>query len=149
MRGNPIQSGVIAGGVSASATAGALVAMGKRLGGVFIPFDAIGRMLTGAPAPLIGWSAGTVALGIVTHVAVATFWAIVCARLILRWHGHRYLAAVAATAAWFSASWTMGRLAGKGLATLLPLGDHIVLALVFAMSLVIGMRFALSEGRRV
>jgi len=43
----------------------------------------------------------------------------------------------------------VARLTGHGLATLLPLGDHVVLALVFALSLVLGMRFAFSLSARV
>jgi uncharacterized protein YebE (UPF0316 family) len=122
--------------------------MGKRLGGALLPFDAMGRLLTGASAHPIGWSAAAVVLGVVVHVIAATFWAFVCARLVLRWRGHLYLAALATTAAWFSASWVVGRITGRGLATLLPVGDHIVLALVFAVSLVMGMRFALFDSRR-
>jgi hypothetical protein len=123
--------------------------MGKRLGGAAIAFDAIGRGLTGAPASVVGPSTAAVTIGVIVHVAVSMFWAVVAARLTRRWRGRSTLAALAATAAWFSTGWVVARLTGHGLATLLPLGDHIVLALVFALSLVLGMRFAFLLSARV
>jgi len=48
VRRNPIPLGIIAGAVAASATAGALVAMGRRLGSAGLAFSAIASVVTGA-----------------------------------------------------------------------------------------------------
>jgi len=149
VRGNSIQIGVIAGALAASATTGALVAMGRRLGSAGLAFDAIGRSFTGGPRSIIGVSAAAVIVGIVIHFTIAIFWSIVGARLTLRWRGRMLLASLAATVAWFSTSWVFARLTGRGLSTLLLLGDHIVLALVFVLALVVGMRFAFSMRARM
>jgi hypothetical protein len=40
------------------------------------------------------------------------------------------------------------RLTGRGLSSVLPLGDRIVISMVLGATLVVGMRLALSESRK-
>jgi hypothetical protein len=80
--------------------------------------------------------------GLVGHVIVVFAWSWVAVWLVRARHWRRTLAATAVAVgahvfSWIDAWWT-----GGGLASALPLGDRIVLAVVFAGALVVGMRFA-------
>jgi hypothetical protein len=134
--------GVIAGGVAASATAGALVAMGTRLGSALLPFGAIGSVVAGGPPRSMVVQPGVVVLGIVGHIVVTMLWALVFARLTERWRGAAFRAALFVAAGAMAAWWLVGSVTGRGIAVVLPLGDHVVFGLVLALSLVGGMRFA-------
>jgi len=136
---------VIAGGVAASATAGALVAMGRRLGSSALPFRVIAGVFGAAPADatLAGGSSAPIVAGVVAHVVVIMIWAVLFALLVERWRGGVVRAALAVSAIALAITWLLTRAIGRGLATTLPLGDLLVLALVLALALVVGMRLAL------
>ena len=145
MRGNPVIHGVIAGGIAASATAGALVAMGRRLGSARLAFGVIGGSFGGARAGFATVSSGAVVGGIVAHITIVALWGIVFALLVERWNGHTLRAALLVSVIALALSSFVARAFGRGLATLLPLGDRIVLAVVLALALVVGMRLALPQ----
>ncbi len=136
----PVSTGVIVGGVAAAATTGALIAMGHRVGSAAIPFAAISaaffRRTAGSGA------AGLVFTGIVFHVTVMFVWAVVFAWLVERLRWSSVLAAALIGATQFGLSWLVAWGSGEGLATVVPLGDRILFALILSASLVVGMRFA-------
>ncbi len=147
MRRNPIVTGVIAGAVAASATAGALVAMGRRLGSAALPFRAIADVFAGPGPRSLDASPGAVVSGIVAHLTIIVLWGLLFALLVDRWRGRSVSAAIVVSIAALAISWVMARTFGRGLATVLPLGDRIVLAVVFALALVVGIRLALPRAR--
>jgi hypothetical protein len=134
----PVTSRYVAiGGVAAGATTGALIAIGHRLGGVGLPFRAIGAVLL----PNVS-GAALVLLGVLLHVAVMVAWSW-CFIWLVRRLEHTLISALVIALVHFVVSGVVARVSGNGLASALLLGDRIVFALVFAASLVVGMRFAL------
>ena len=140
MRRSPTLPGVIVGAVAASATAGALVAIGRRAGSAALPFGVIGNILAGGQ--FVRVTPGNVIGGVVAHFAISIGWGIVFALLVERWRGRTISAALVVAIASFVVSLLVGRIAGRGLATVLPIGDRVIVSLVFATALMLGMRFA-------
>jgi len=140
VRRNPIPLGIIAGAVAASATAGALVAMGRRLGSAGLAFSAIASVVTGAQ--FVRVSLVSVVVGAMLHVFISIAWGIAFALLTERWRGRSVLAALAVAVVAFVISSLLARVAGRGLAVILPIGDRLILYVVFAVALILGMRFA-------
>ena len=140
VRRNPIPPGIIAGAVAASATAGALVAMGRRLGSSGLAFSAIASVVTGAQ--FVRVSLMSVVVGAMLHVFISMAWGIAFAMLTERWRGRSVLAALAVAVVAFVISSLLARVAGRGLAVILPIGDRLILYVVFAVALILGMRFA-------
>ena len=141
----PIASGVIVGGITSAATTGALIAIGRRLGSAGIPFAAISAALFHRTAA--GGEAGLVFAGIVLHVTVMFGLAFVCVWLVERLELARLTAAVLVALGELALSWLVAWSQGAGMATILPLGDRLVLAVVTVLALVVGMRFALPSLR--
>lgn len=136
---------MVLGSIAAAATTGALLAIGRRLGGVGVGLGAIGNVLVHAPG-----GAGTTAavvVGLVVHLVAMFLWTAVFLELWRR-VGHRdVVAALAVAIAELALSWIVARASGAGIATVVPLGDRVLLALILALSLVVGMRFAFSPLR--
>ena len=141
----PIAPGIIVGGITAAATTGALIGIGRRLGSAGIPFAAISAALFHRTAA--GGEAGLVFTGIVLHVTVMFVLAFVCLWLVERLELSPVIAALLVALAEFGLSWLVAWSRGADMATILPLGDRIVLALVTVIALVVGMRFALPSLR--
>jgi 3-hydroxymyristoyl/3-hydroxydecanoyl-(acyl carrier protein) dehydratase len=137
----PTSPGVAIGSVAAAATTGALVAMGHRLGSVRLPFAAIGAAVL--RRTVTAGSANLVFAGLVLHVTLAFAWSFVFVFLVRRARWRDVVAAIATALGGLVASWLVTSLTGAGIASVLQLGDRIVLALVYASALVMGMRFAL------
>jgi len=137
----PIAPGIIVGGITSAATIGALIAMGRRLGSAGIPFAAISAALFHRTAA--GGEVGLVFAGIVLHVTVIFVLAFACVWLVERLALPRLAAAVLVALGELALSWLVAWSRGAGMATILPLGDRIVLAIVIVFALVVGMRFAL------
>jgi hypothetical protein len=137
----PMAAGVIVGGITAAATTGALIAIGRRLGSAGIPFAAISAALFHRTAA--GGEVGLVFTGFVLHVTLMFILAFVCVWLVERLAFSRPVAAVLVALGELALSWLIAWSRGAGMATILPLGDRIVLAVVIAIALVVGMRFAL------
>ena len=141
----PIAPGIIVGGITSAATVGALVAIGRRLGSAGIPFASISAALFHRTAA--SGEAGLVFAGIVLHITVTFVLAFVCVWLVERLELSRVVAAVLVSLGELALSWLVAWSRGAGMATILPLGDRIVLAVVTVLALVIGMRFALPSLR--
>ena len=134
----PISQGAVVGCVAAAATTGALIAMGHRLGGVGIPFAAVGAVLLSRNPS----GAAVVTAGVVLHVAAMLVWSVVFVWLAERLMRRDALAAALVAAGHFVVAWIVAWTTARGLSTVLTLGDRIALALVLAGALVVGMRFA-------
>ena len=76
---------VVAGGIVASASTGALIAMGRRLGSIRLPFAAIGATL--AHATSSSETTALVLVGFVCHVLLSFMWAVAFV-----FSGHTWLA---------------------------------------------------------
>lgn len=135
---------VVAGGLAASASIGALIAMGRRLGSIRLPFAAIGATL--AHATISSDSTALVLVGLVCHVLLSFVWAAAFVFLVTR--GWRLLSAgFAIGIAEFALSWIVALSTGRGVASVLALGDRLVLALVIAVACVVGVRLALAPSQ--
>lgn len=135
-----ISSNIVVGSVAAGATTGALMAAGHRAGSVRLPFAAIGAVLFHRAPSATAF--GLVMAGLVLHIAMTFAWSAVFA-WIVQWEARRDLIAACGVAiAQLAVSWAVASLTGTGLASVLPLGDRIVVALVMGGALVAGMRFA-------
>jgi hypothetical protein len=133
---------IVAGGLAASASTGALVAIGRRLGSIRLPFAAIGATL--AHTTIRSGATALVIVGLVSHVLLSFVWAIAFVALITR--GWRLSAAgIVIGCAEFALSWITASVTGRGLASVVPLGDRVVLAVVIAVSLVVGIRVAVGR----
>lgn len=114
--------------------------MGRRAGHPAFPFAAIGAVPFQRTAN--SGMVGLVFPGFVLHVAAMFVWAVAyvwLARLTQR----RVVSAVIVAAAHFGASWLVAWASGRGIAAVLPLGDRLLLAVILAVSFVVGMRYAL------
>jgi hypothetical protein len=130
---------VVAGGLAASASTGALIAMGRRLGSIRLPFAAIGATL--AHTSNSSEAMALVVVGFAGHVLLSFLWAIAFVALVTR--GWRLATAgIVIGCGEFALSWVTARVTGSGLASVLPLGDRVVLAVVIAVSCIIGIRVA-------
>jgi hypothetical protein len=132
------------GGIAIAATGGALVGIGRRLGSVSVAFAAIGgaiiqRTVTGRAVPLV-------IAGVILHVLVTFGWSVAFMSLVRRF-GRPVVTGIGVAACSFLLSSFVTRATGRGIASVLALGDRLVLAAVLAASLVVGMRFAFSVSR--
>lgn len=133
--------------VAIAATTGALIGFGHRLGGAGLPFAAIAASLLHRTTTTTDGE--LVAAGFAAHAVIISAWVLVFAWLV-RVRGWRMpvaaivIVALAHVLSWLFALWT-----GNGLSSVLPLGDRIVFAIVFAGALVVGIRLAfLFDGER-
>jgi hypothetical protein len=113
--------------------------MGHRVGHAGIPFAAIGAVPFQRTA-----SSGVVGLvftGFVLHVVSMLVWGVICVWIRERTE-RPVLAAGTVAGANFLGSWIVAWASGKGISTVLPLGDRIALALILMVALVVGMRYA-------
>jgi hypothetical protein len=136
---------VVLGSIAAAATTGALLAIGRRLGGVGVGLAAIGNVLVHAPGG--AETTAAVVVGLVTHLVAAFLWTAVFLALWRRFGRRDIVAALIVAIAELALSWLVARASGAGIATVVPLGDRVLLALILALSLVVGMRFAFSPSR--
>lgn len=132
---------VVVGAIAAAATAGALVAIGHRLGSASAPFAAIASV----PLPR-GGRESLVALGVLLHVAMTFLWSAVSVRLAERLRS-RVMTALVVAAAHFFVSGVVASTTGRGMASELTLGDRVIYALVLTVSLIVGMRYAFLHPR--
>jgi hypothetical protein len=130
----------VVGSVAASATTGALIAIGRRLGNAGLPFASMGAALLHRTTSSA--ETGLVLAGVGLHLFSTICWALIFVWLVRRMRWRLSAAAFAVTLAVFVAHWIGAWSTGSGLASVLPLGDRLVLAIVFAGSLVVGMRLA-------
>src|SRR6185503_1304640 len=127
-------SSIVVGTVASAATTGALIAAGRRLGSAGIPFAEISSALFHRTPS--GGEVGLVFSGVVLHVAVTMLWSAAFVWLVRRARWRRIFAAVVVACASLVLSWLIAWSTGRGVATVLPLGDRIVVSVVLAISLV-------------
>ena len=131
---------LIVGSIAASASTGALIAAGHRGGSAMLPFAAIGAVAEGGVPT---WtSLSQVAAGVVIHAATTLIWSVVFIALVDRARIRPSSSAVIVGAGQLGLSWLVALSSGKGIATVLPLGDRLVVAVVLVGAMVVGMRFA-------
>ena len=133
---------IIVGALAAAATTGALIAFGRRLGGPWLPFAIIGGALPHRTASAHAW--GLILTGLAVHLALVFLWSALFVWLVRTRHWRSAVAAMAVVAAAHLFAWLIAWTSGGGIASVLALGDRLVLAVVFASALVVGMRFAFS-----
>lgn len=136
---------MVLGGIAAAATTGALLAIGRRLGGEGVALAAIGNVLVHAPGG--DSTAAAVVVGLAMHLIAVFVWTAVFFALWGRLGRRDVVAALVVAIAELALSWIVARASGAGIATVVPLGDRVLLALILAVSLVVGMRFAFSPLR--
>jgi len=104
-----------------------------------LPFAAIGATL--AHRSISSEAIVLVVVGFLGHVVLSFLWAIVFVALVTR--GWRLATAgIVIGIGEFALSWVTARVTGSGLASVLPLGDRVVLAVVIAVSCIVGIRVA-------
>lgn len=124
----------------ASATTGALIALGHRAGGAGLPFAAIGAGLLHATPGNRDF--GVVLAGVVLHVAMMLLWSAIFVWLLDHARLGELISALLIAIGHFVVSWAVASSTGAGAASILPLGDRLVLAMVLFTALICGMRFA-------
>jgi hypothetical protein len=132
--------------VVAGATTGALIAIGHRLGSVGLPFAATAAALLRRTATSADASLVTIGLGL--HVVLMLAWSALFMWLVRARGWSVGIAALSVAVLAHALNWVVAWQTGNGIASVLPLGDRIVLAIVFAAALAIGIRFAFSPKRR-
>jgi len=139
----------MAGAIAAAATLGALFAIGHRIGRAVLPLGTVGALLAGHHAFLFGDPATTrdVLLGVFVQGAICILWGFVAAWLVIERRVGLPWTALAIAVADFCRSWLVARASGGGLATIVPLGDRLELALILGVALVAGIRLALPHIR--
>jgi len=133
---------VVVGAITASATAGALVAIGHRMGYAGLPFIGIARAVARRSAP----GGGGIFVGVVLHVIAVFVWSAVCVRIAAR-IGSKAAAAFAVGVVNFAISSLVTWWTGHGLASELTLGDRLLYTVVLTASLIVGMRYAFLHPR--
>ena len=143
VRAQPFSVTIVVGAIAASATTGALLAMGHRAGRALMPFAAIGAVPFQRTD--LGF-AGLVFAGALLHLVAMFVWAFVFVWLAERTK-QPVVAAIVVAAVNFMVSWLLTSATGRGVATALPLGDRVLFAVILAGAYVAGMRYALPGSR--
>ena len=141
-----IRVGISTGLIAATATSGALVAIGSRTGTLARPFNAIaGHLLGVSRADAIGFVAGVTIPGVIVHVALTVLAGVVVSFLVRRGIAAGWLAASVIAMLGVLVSIGIARRGGSSLARVLPLGDLLLFYLLLALSLAVGIRLAFFE----
>lgn len=117
--------------------------MGHRAGRALMPFAAIGAIPFQRTD--IG-SAGLVFAGALLHLVAMFVWAYAFVWLAERTK-QPVVAAIVVAVVNFMVSWILTSATGRGVATVLPLGDRVLFAVILAGAYVAGMRYALPASR--
>jgi hypothetical protein len=135
--------GVSAGLLAATATSGALVAIGSRAATVSRPFNSIAGHLLGVPkSDAYGFVPSITLTGIALHLFL-----VVLAGIAVTFVARRGIAPAAAASfalAALSALVSVGiaRRGGSSLARILPMGDLVLFYVTLAVALAVGIRLA-------
>jgi hypothetical protein len=137
-------SGAAAGILAAASTSGALIALGKRTGTAARPFNVVASHLLGArAADAFGFVPRITLTGIAAHVVATTLLGVVILRIVRRRLAPIWLASAGASLLCCLVSIGIARRGNPSVAQLFPVGDLAVYFVVLALSLAIGIRFAL------
>jgi len=137
-----LRAGIPAGLLAATATGGALLAVGHRSATAARPFNVIAMHVLGSRADMLGFVAAVTLTGLLLHFVLTTLVAIITASIANRSLAPRWAAAGAASLLMALISVGIARRGGASLAAILTVGDLVVFYLTMAIALVIGMRIA-------
>ena len=141
-----LRVGISAGLLGATATSGALIAVGSRAATVARPFNAIAGHLLGVQrSDAIGFVPRITITGVALHVALLTVAGIVVAIIARRRVAPAWVASLALATLSALVSVGIARRGGSSLARVLPVGDLILFYMVVAVSLAVGIRLAFFE----
>jgi len=136
---------ITTGMVPASATAGMLLGFGIRLGAATRVFSAIGSIALGAHAPDAHARAVLIVTGVLFHVLAMLLCGLVYASLVGESRKHPVAWAIAIGAAAVGVVFFLASMFAGTIALVLTPGNLIAIGVVIALTLPIGMRFALSR----
>ena len=141
-----LRVGVSAGLLTATATAGALIAIGHRAATVARPFNVIaGHLLGVQKSDAYGFVPAITIPGIAIHVLLTTLAGISVVVVARRRFAPAWLASVAVATLSALVSVGIARRGGASLARVLPVGDLVLFYLIFAAALMLGIRLAFFE----
>jgi hypothetical protein len=142
-----IRVGAAAGLLAATASAGALIAIGRRAATVARPFNAIaGHVLGVRNSDAYGFVAGITITGIALHVLLSMLAGVAVATVARRRFAPAWLASIALAMLSALVSVGIARRGGSSLARVLPIGDLVLFYLVVAIALGVGTRLAFFGG---
>lgn len=148
MNRHDLRTGIPAGIFAATATSGALLAIGSRASTAARPFNMIGGHLVGLQrADAFGFVPSVTIPGIALHFILVTMAAVAVAAVARRRWAPDWVAALVVSALGALVSIGIARRDGPSLARLLAIGDLLVFYLLLAATLVIGIRFAFFDGK--
>jgi len=142
-----LRVGIAVGLIAGSATAGALIVLGRRLGGAAIPFAAAVSPVSPLAAAIGAIPTGAVVAGMLVWLLMSAAWGAVFAWLVVEWRGRTVIPGIVVGVSQFLIGSAAARTSGRGIATVLGDGDRVLVELLFAAALVIGIRFAFSPHR--
>jgi hypothetical protein len=141
-----LRIGISAGLLGATATSGALIAIGSRAATVARPFNAIaGHVLGVQRSDAFGFVAQVTVMGVLVHVILLTLGGVIVAFVARRRYAPGWLAATALATLSALISVGIARRGGSSLARVLPVGDLVLFYMVVALSLALGIRLAFFE----
>jgi hypothetical protein len=144
-----LRAGVSAGLLSATATSGALIAIGSRAATVARPFNAIaGHVLGVRRSDAYDFVPLVTITGIALHVVLLTLAGIVIAFVARRRIAPGWLAATALATLSALVSVGVATRGGSSLARVLPVGDLVLFYMMVAISLGVGIRLAFFDRER-
>jgi hypothetical protein len=144
-----LRAGIPAGFLAATATAGALIAIGSRSSTAAKPFNVIASHLLGASrADVSGFVAGITIPGIALHIVLTTILGILVVVIVRRRLAPLWLTAISAALLCALVSAGIARRGGTSLAQILTLGDLLIFYLVLGASLALGIRFAFAPRKQ-
>lgn len=143
MNRDDLRVGVSAGLLAATATSGALIAIGARATTVSRPFNAIaGHVLGVQRSDAFGFVPSITITGVALHLALVVLAGIVVAILARRHIAPAWAVASAIAALSALVSVGLARRGGSSLARILPVGDLVLFYVTLAVTLSVGIRLA-------
>jgi hypothetical protein len=141
-----LRVGISSGLLAATATAGALVAMGSRAATVARPFNMIaGHVLGSYRSDVFGFLPGVTIVGVALHVFLVCLAGVAVAAVARRRFAPAWAAALALSLLSALVSIGIARRGGSSLARVLPIGDLILFYLLLAATLTVGVRIGFFE----
>lgn len=138
-----LRVGIPAGILAATATAGALIAIGARASTPARPFNIIaGHVVGAARADAYDFVPAVTITGVAVHVVLTTLAALAVAVVVRRRIAPAWLSALAITTLSALVSVGIARRGGSSLARLLAIGDLLTFYVILAVALVVGIRLA-------
>ena len=141
-----LRVGISGGLLAATATSGALIAIGSRAATVARPFNAIaGHLLGVRGSDAFGFVPQVTIVGVALHVVLVTLGGMAVAFITRRRIAPVWVAATALATLSALVSVGIARRGGSSLARVLPIGDLLLFYVIVAVSLAVGIRLAFFE----